>query len=84
MTYDLSLDEIVSTIKNAKAKRVLIQLPDGLKPDAQQIQAAVTKDLPDIELCFWGGSAYGACDVPLGADRLGFDLLLHLGHAQWR
>ncbi len=82
--YDLSVDEIVATIRKEKAKRVLIQLPDGLKPEAAALQKAVLSALPDTELFFWGGSAYGACDVPLDVDKLGFDLLLHLGHAQWR
>ncbi|MBR9693108.1 hypothetical protein GOV07_04230 [Candidatus Woesearchaeota archaeon] len=82
--YDLSVEEIIAKIKSEKVKRVLIQLPDGLKPEAKTIQNAVAKELPEIELCFWGGSAYGACDIPLGVDKLGFDLLIHLGHATWR
>ena len=82
--YDLSVDEIIATITKQRAKRVLIQLPDGLKPEAKTIQEAIAKELPDIELCFWGGSEYGACDIPLGVDKLGFDLLIHLGHATWR
>jgi 2-(3-amino-3-carboxypropyl)histidine synthase len=82
--YDLSMEEIIETIKKVEAKRVLIQLPDGLKPEAASIQEAVKNEFPDVELVFWGGSAFGACDVPLGIDRLGFDLLIHLGHAVWR
>ncbi len=82
--YDLSEAEIVATIRKHGAKRVLVQLPDGLKPHAERIQRIVRKELPDVELVFWGGSAFGSCDVPLGAERLGFDLLLHLGHAPWR
>jgi 2-(3-amino-3-carboxypropyl)histidine synthase len=83
-SYDLDLPGIVAKIRQEKAKRVLIQLPDGLKPAAEEIQAAVLKELPGVELFFWGGSAYGSCDIPLGVDRLGFDLLIHLGHAPWR
>jgi len=83
MDYDLSVDEIVASIRERGAKRVLIQLPDGLKPEAESLQAALRNAVPDVELVFWGGSAYGACDVPLHTDRLGFDLLLHLGHAKW-
>ncbi len=82
--YDLSLGEIIETIRTSEAKRVLVQLPDGLKPEAERIGRAVVDALPDVELFFWSGSAFGACDVPLHAERLGFDLLLHLGHAPWR
>ena len=82
--YDIKIDEIVETIKKNDAKRVLIQLPDGLKPESEDIQHAVKKQLPHIELVFWGASAFGSCDVPLGVDKLGFDLLIHLGHEIWR
>jgi 2-(3-amino-3-carboxypropyl)histidine synthase len=82
--YDLSIPEIVAKIKSEDAKRVLIQLPDGLKPQAELIQKEVRKAVPNVELFFWGASAYGACDIPLGIEKLGFDLLIHLGHAAWR
>jgi len=82
--YDLRPDEIITVIRKHGAKRVLIQLPDGLKPYVEGIQSSVRKELDSIELVFWGGSAFGACDVPLDAERLGFDLLIHLGHATWR
>ncbi len=82
--YDLDVSGIVATIKKEGAKRVLVQLPDGLKPSAEELQEAIREELPHLELFFWGGSCYGACDVPLHVDRLGFDLLIHLGHAAWR
>lgn len=82
--YDLRIDEIIAKIEETKAKRVLVQLPDGLKPYAKDIQEEIKKKFPDVELFFWGASAFGSCDVPLGIDRLGFDLLIHLGHEVWR
>ncbi len=83
-TYDLDIPAIVAKIASENATRVLIQLPDGLKPAAEEIQREVLKSRPGVELAFWGGSAFGSCDVPLHVDRLGFDLLIHLGHAPWR
>ena len=82
--YDLDVDGIIAAIKQQDAKRVLIQLPDGLKPTAEELQTAILKENPDLELFFWGGSCYGACDIPLHVERLGFDLIVHLGHAAWR
>ena len=32
--YDLELDKVISQIKKQKAKLVLLQFPDGLKPYA--------------------------------------------------
>ncbi len=84
MAYDLDVEGIVAAIRERGAHRVLLQLPDGLKPEAERLQRRILDELPDVELLFWSGSAFGACDVPLHVDRLGVDLLLHLGHAQWR
>lgn len=82
--YDLDITSIVTRIREEKATRVLLQLPDGLKPSADEIRREVLSAVPEVELFFWGGSCYGACDLPLHVDRLGFDLLIQLGHASWR
>ena len=37
MQYKLELDKAVKEIKESKAKTVCIQLPDGLKPQANKI-----------------------------------------------
>ncbi|MEK6937702.1 MAG: diphthamide synthesis protein [Nanoarchaeota archaeon] len=81
LTLNLELEKLFSTIKESKAKTVLIQLPDGLKPKAREIQAEVKKKFPLVKLTFWTGSCYGACDVP---NVKGFDLLVQFGHSEWR
>jgi len=83
-TYDLQLDDAIADIRNQQAKMVLIQLPDGLKPHADQIQKVITKECPGTEIVFWADSCYGACDAPLHARHLGFDMLIAFGHAPWR
>ena len=80
MDYDLELDKAVKEIKKKKAKRVCIQLPDGLKPKAKEIQEHLAKKT-DAEILIWMGSCYGACDVPLEIKRLGVDLLIQWGHS---
>ena len=37
--YDLELDSVVERIKKEKARKVCIQLADGLKPSATEIAA---------------------------------------------
>lgn len=78
---DLELEKLFSGIKDCNAKTILIQLPDGLKPRAKEIQSEVKKKFPAVKLTFWAGSCYGACDVP---NVSGFDLLVQFGHSQWR
>jgi len=83
LNLDLELDNLFFAIKSNKAKSVLIQLPDGLKPKAKLIQEAVNEKFPKVKLTFWAGSCYGACDVPK-VDALQFDLLVQFGHSEWK
>ena len=83
MDYELELDKVVARIKKAGAKRVCIQLPDGLKPKADAIQ----KELEAKTGCtvlIWAGSCFGACDIPQGLEALKVDLLVQFGHSEWR
>jgi 2-(3-amino-3-carboxypropyl)histidine synthase len=83
MKYDLELDRVVKEIKKEKAKLVCIQLPDGLKPKANEIADRIKKDT-DAEVVIWLGSCFGACDVPLEVNRLGADMIIQWGHSQWK
>ena len=82
MGYDLELDRVVKEIRKIKAKRVCIQLPDGLKPKADKIHKEIENDT-DAEVLIWLGSCYGACDTP-NLDRLKVDLLIQWGHSEWK
>ena len=42
--YDLELNRAVEEIKKANAKLVCIQLPDGLKPRAREIQENIERN----------------------------------------
>ena len=78
MDYDLELDKVVEKIKKNKAKKVVIQLPDGLKPRATEIVFYLEKQT-NSEIFIWFGSCYGSCDVPNLKD---FDLLIQFGHSE--
>ena len=80
--YDLELDQAEKKIKKEKAKTVCIQLPDGLKPYAKEITDELTKRTK-AKIIIWLGSCWGACDVPLEANRLGADLIIQWGHSEW-
>lgn len=73
--FNLELDRIAKEINENKSKCVLIQLPDGLKPRAQEVVEAL-----DTEVFIWFGSCFGGCDIPLGMDALGVDLIVQFGH----
>jgi diphthamide biosynthesis enzyme Dph1/Dph2-like protein len=81
--YDLELEKAIAAIKKEKANLVCIQLPDGLKPRASEIQEEIEKNTK-ARVIIWAGSCFGACDVPLDVERLGVDLVIQWGHSEWR
>ena len=83
MDYALEIDRITDRINRLKAKKVCIQLPDGLKPKAEEIQKEIEKRTKATVL-IWAGSCFGACDTPQGLEKLGVDLLVQFGHSEWR
>lgn len=83
MDYDLELNKAIAEIKKQKAKLVCIQLPDGLKPRADEIKAAIEANTKAKALV-WLNSCFGACDVPEYVEKLGVDLLIQWGHSKFR
>lgn len=82
MDYDLELEKICKKIKDKKAKKVVIQLPDGLKPEATKIADEIEKKT-GIKVHIFLGTNYGACDIPLYLEKY-YDLLVHFGHSEWK
>lgn len=80
--YDLELEKAVSEINRRKAKTVCIQLPDGLKPEAEKIVVEI-ENKTKAKVLIWAGSCFGACDIP-PIEKLGVDLLIQWGHSKWR
>jgi 2-(3-amino-3-carboxypropyl)histidine synthase len=81
--YDLETEKIIKEIKKKKAKLVCLQLPDGLKPKAEELQKLI-EEKTTAQVIIWGGSCFGSCDLPLEVKNLGVDLLIHFGHGAWQ
>ena len=77
--YDIEIEKAITRIKEKKAALVCIQLPDGMKPYAQEIEQKITSET-NAKVLIWLGSNFGACDVPIGLNRLGIDLFIAWGH----
>ena len=81
--YELELEKIVSTVRRERAKFVLLQFPEGMKPYAQVICNEIEKKAGCS--CFiWMGSCFGACDIPLEVEGLGVELIVQFGHSAWK
>lgn len=77
--YNLELNKIIQEIKKRNSKQVLIQLPDGLKNQSDKIVDFIEANT-NTKAFIWFGSCFGACDLPLGLDVLGIDLMVQFGH----
>ena len=82
LTINLELEKAIEKINQENAKLVCMQLPDGLKPRAEEIQSKV-EEKTQAKVVFWFGTCLGACDLPIGLDKLGVDLIIQFGHSDW-
>jgi 2-(3-amino-3-carboxypropyl)histidine synthase len=78
---DFEEERVRREIERREAKRVLIQLPEGLKREGPRLGAIVEKAgaVPIVS----ADPCYGACDLAtLDAEILGIDLIVHYGHSK--
>ena len=79
MNYNLETQKIIDRIKEKNHKTILLQLADGLKPEAKNIADKIEKET-NANILIWLGSCFGACDMPFGLQQLGIDLTVQFGH----
>lgn len=77
--YNPELEKAIARMKELNAKTICIQLPDGMKPYAREIEQKISSET-GARVLIWLGSNFGACDIPLGLNRMGVDLLISWGH----
>ncbi|MCL2359463.1 MAG: diphthamide biosynthesis enzyme Dph2 [Nitrososphaerota archaeon] len=79
--FNFEEDRLKHEITRLGARRVLLQMPQGLKPAATQLAQLVEScgalSFIMVDPC------YGACDIAQSeAEHLGVDLIVHFGHTQ--
>ncbi len=79
VNYDFELKRVIGMIRKENAKIVCIQLPDGLKPKAKEIVDKIRSET-SAKVLIWLGSCYGACDIPVGLEKISADLVVSWGH----
>ena len=80
--YHLELERVVEEIKGRGVDRVLLQLPDGLRPLAFQMVKAL-REGTGAHVFLSGDSCYGACDLAVNQAReLSVGLVVHYGHSR--
>lgn len=79
--FDLEEERLRKEIITHGAKRVLVQLPEGLKPMALSI-ASIIKEAGALAIIS-ADPCYGACDLALHeAEALSADIIIHYGHSE--
>lgn len=79
-TFDLEEKRLEEEITKREAKRVLIQLPEGLKAEGPRLASIVER--AGATAIISADPCYGACDLAtLDAKNLGVDLIVHYGHS---
>jgi len=83
--YDFELDRLASHIREKGYRRILIQIPDGLKIYIPYIYTELRKRVGEyVEIVFSGDSAWGSCMLIDQETRIGgYDLLVHIGHIEY-
>ncbi|MEM2994589.1 MAG: diphthamide biosynthesis enzyme Dph2 [Candidatus Bathyarchaeia archaeon] len=79
--FDFEEERVKQEILKLDAKRILIQLPEGLKLYAPYLAKTIEKlgALPIIS----ADPCYGACDLAsVEAETVGADLIIHYGHSK--
>jgi len=79
--FDLEEEKLQKIVSQRHARKVLLQLPEGLKPQAPRLAEAVEK--AGALAIVSGDPCYGACDLPFcEAESLDADLIVHYGHSE--
>ncbi len=79
--FDFEEERIKQEIAKLDAKRVLLQLPEGLKPEAPKLAKIIEES--GVLAIISADPCYGACDIAVAeATSLGVDLIIHFGHAK--
>ncbi len=73
-----NIEQAIGMLREIKAKKVLLQVPDGLKPQAFDFFNRLS---PEFNVVISGEAFYGACDIGNYASGKGIDAIIQLGHS---
>lgn len=80
--YSFEIPKTIHRIRSLGAKRVALQMPEGLLMFATTISDILTRFCPGCETLIMGDVTYGACCIDdFTARALGCDLLVHYAHS---
>jgi 2-(3-amino-3-carboxypropyl)histidine synthase len=82
MVLNFEEEHLIKELSERKPKKVLVQLPEGIKQNAFQI--AKIFNMLGIETVFSGETCWGGCSIAVNEARdVQADLIVHFGHAEF-
>ena len=79
--FDFEEDFVIKEVFKRKAKKILLQLPEGLKPYGFRISNKLEEETGAL-IYVSARPCYGGCDLAIKeAEDLEVDLIIHYGHA---
>lgn len=82
MTFNFETEKLTKELKRLKPKRVLVQLPEGVKQNSFELLEFFQK--LKIEVIFSGETCWGGCSVAVEeAKSVNADLIVHFGHSEF-
>ncbi|RLJ02532.1 MAG: diphthamide biosynthesis enzyme Dph2 [Candidatus Aenigmatarchaeota archaeon] len=80
---ELDLNKVINKIKRENYKKVLIQVPEGLKTKVVKIAEEIERETK-ARVFISAEPCYGSCDLPLEeASVLKVDAIVHIGHSDF-
>ncbi len=73
--FEFDIEGMNEKLKREGIGKILLQVPDGLRR-----KIGVFQDAIEAEVTVWGGTCYGACDLPLDIGES--EALVHVGHTE--
>jgi 2-(3-amino-3-carboxypropyl)histidine synthase len=78
--YEIDFKNVVNNILKNDYKKVLLQIPDGLKSHFFKF-ADFIEEKTNAEVIISADPCFGACDIPsYDLKKLGIELIIHIGH----
>jgi len=82
MVLNFQKQKLVNELRKLKPKKVLVQLPEGIKQNAFEIKELIEK--MKIEVVFSGETCWGACSLAINeAKESKCDAIIHFGHSEF-
>lgn len=82
MNKEKNIAALIKEVTKTGARRIMLQLPEGLKMSAAEIVEKLAGN--NIEALLAGDSTFGACDIKDDyAKTMNCELLVHVGHSKF-